>query len=91
MLQVGAPAVAKPATNAKATPKRFSTRPALLDVAILAIFVVSAGSIHLFFSDRIRARVSMLTGRPATANLSIVVKAFVNLSGDSTQDYLADA
>ena len=89
-LQVGVPAQPKPATEAKPAPKKRS-RLALLGAAIAALVVIAAGSGYFLYANRYLAGASNATGPPASANLSIVVKPFANLSGDPAQDYLADA
>jgi adenylate cyclase len=80
-LQVGVPAQAKPATQAKPTePKKRSSRlPLALGFAALLI-LVAAGAWYFLGANR-----------PAqAAHLSIVVLPFANLSGDPAQDYFAD-
>jgi adenylate cyclase len=89
-LQVGVPAKPKPATEAKPAPKKIS-RLALLSAAIFAVITFAAGAGYYIYANRNLAGVSNVTGQPASANLSIVVKPLVNLSGDPAQDYLADA
>ena len=53
--------------------------------------MIAAGSGYFLYANRNLAGASNATGPPASANLSIVVKPFANLSGDPAQDYLADA
>jgi adenylate cyclase len=80
-LQVGVPAQAKPATEAKpAEPKkRRPLAPLILGIAALVI-LVAAGAWYFLGANR-----------PAqAAHLSIVVLPFTNLSGDPAQDYFAD-
>ena len=80
-LQVGVPAQAKPATEAKpAEPKKRPSRAQLaLGLAALVI-LVAAGAWYFLGANR-----------PAqAAHLSIVVLPFANLSGDPAQDYFAD-
>src|ERR1700735_273124 len=80
-LQVGVPAQAKPATEAKpAEPKkRRPLAPLILGIAALVI-LVAAGAWFLLGANR-----------PAqAAHLSIVVLPFTNLSSDPAQDYFAD-
>ena len=93
-LQVGVPAQAKPTETKppekQPEPKRRS-RLALLGVAIAALVVIGAGSGYFLYANRYLAGASNATGPPASANLSIVVKPFANLSGDPAQDYLADS
>src|SRR5271154_4645942 len=79
-LQVGVPAQAKPATEAKpAEPKKHSRRT-LLGAGIVALIVIAAGAWYFHGANR-----------PAeAAHLSIVVLPFTNLSNDPAQDYFAD-
>jgi adenylate cyclase len=80
-LQVGVPAQAKPATEAKpAEPKkRSSLAPLALGLTALVI-LIAAGAWYF-----------LGVNRPAqAAHLSIVVLPFTNLSGDPAQDYFAD-
>jgi adenylate cyclase len=81
LLQVGVPAQAKPATEARALkPKeRSSLGPLALGFAALVI-LVAAGAWYFLGANR----------PAAAAHLSIVVLPFTNLSGDPTQDYFAD-
>jgi adenylate cyclase len=90
-LQIGVPAVAKPATAAKAPEPKKRSRFPLLAAAIAALIALAAGSGYFLYANRNLAGASNVTGSPGTANLSIVVKPFANLSGDPAQDYLADA
>ena len=80
-LQVGVPAQAKPATEAKAAEpkKRASLLP--LIAGMVALIVIAAGGAGYFLG----------ANRPAeAAHLSIVVLPFTNLSNDPAQDYFAD-
>jgi adenylate cyclase len=79
-LQVGVPAQAKPATEAKpAEPKKRSSLLPLI-AGIVALIVIAAGAWYFRGANR-----------PAeAAHLSIVVLPFGNLSGDPAQDYFAD-
>jgi adenylate cyclase len=80
-LQVGVPAQAKPATEAK--PAELEKRPSLAQLALgLAALVILIAAGAWYFRG---------ANRPAEAtHLSIVVLPFTNLSGDPAQDYFAD-
>jgi adenylate cyclase len=79
-LQVGVPAQAKPATEAKAAEPKKRSRLGLLVAGIVALIVIAAGAWYFLGANR-----------PAqAAHLSIVVLPFANLSGDPAQDYFAD-
>jgi adenylate cyclase len=79
-LQVGVPAQAKPATDAKPSERKRRSRLGLLIAGIVALVVIAAGAWFLLGANR-----------PAqAAHLSIVVLPFANLSGDPAQDYFAD-
>jgi TolB-like protein len=79
-LQVGVPAQAKPATEAKPVKPKQRSRLALLGAGIVALIVIAAVAWHFLGANR-----------PAeAAHLSIVVLPFTNLSGDPAQDYFAD-
>ena len=80
-LQVGVPAQAKPATEAKsAEPKKRSSLQRLA-LGFLALVILAAAGAWYFLG----------ANRPAeAAHLSIVVLPFTNLSGDPAQDYFAD-
>jgi adenylate cyclase len=81
-LQVGVPAQAKVATEAKhPEPKKRSSLTSLA-AGIAALLILIAGGAWWFFAGR-----SPLT---QAARLSIVVLPFTNLSGDPAQDYFAD-
>jgi adenylate cyclase len=92
-LQVGAPAVAKPAGPKKRSP----LAPLGLGIAALAI-LATAGAWYLLGASRTPplaitspTPVASNAGAPAEAtHLSIVVLPFTNLSGDPSQDYFAD-
>jgi adenylate cyclase len=88
-LQVGVPAQAKPATEAKpAEPKKRSSLAWLaLGLAALAI-LVAAGAWYFLGANRPVAAASKAPAE--AAHLSIVVLPFTNLSGDPAQDYFAD-
>ena len=79
-LQVGIPAQAKPATEAKPVEPEKRSRLALLGAGIVALIVIAAAAWYLFDANR----------TAVAAHLSIVVLPFTNLSGDPAQDYFAD-
>jgi adenylate cyclase len=87
-LQVGVPAQAKPATEAKPEPKKRS----MLLPLIAGIVVVAGGTWYFLAENRNRpAPVAATAPAPAeAAHLSLVVLPFTNLSGDPAQDYFAD-
>ena len=88
-LQVGVPAQAKPAIEAKsdAPKKRSSLVP--LAVGIVALLVLIGGAGWWFLNAN--RPVATASKAPAeAAHLSIVVLPFTNLSGDPAQDYFAD-
>ena len=88
-LQVGVPAQAKPATEAKpAEPEKRSSlaRPALGFAALLIL--IAAGAWYFLGANRIA--ITGLNAPAPPAHLSIVVLPFANLSGDPAQDYFAD-
>ena len=90
-LQVGKPAQAKPAAEAKPpgkSPKpKMQSALASLVVGIVALVVIAAAGWYLLISNRPAAVTSMPT---EAARLSIVVLPFTNLSNDPSQDYFAD-
>ena len=98
-LQVGVPAQAKPATEAKPVEpkKRSSLAPLTLGLAALVV-LVAAGAWYFLGANRAApvattalTPVAANAGSPAeAAHLSIVVLPFANLSGDPSQDYFAD-
>jgi adenylate cyclase len=77
-LEVGKPALAKPAKTG--APFRRSMA-ALLVAGVAALIAIAAGAWHFWDVNR---------APPESAQLSIVVLPFSNLSGDASQDYLGD-
>jgi TolB-like protein/class 3 adenylate cyclase len=96
-LQVGVPAVAKPAAPAGPVLKRRSSL-ARLAAGIAALIVVAGGAWWLLEANRPAAvatkspaLVASNVTTPAEArHLSLVVLPFANLSNDPSQDYFAD-
>src|SRR5271167_4325088 len=86
-LEVGKPALAKPAPSMTAPAKALASKRPLgsgpLAAAIAALVLLAAAGGWFLLGGR--------TEKPAQAGyLSIVVLPFANLSGDPTQDYFAD-
>jgi adenylate cyclase len=89
-LQVGVPAVAKPATEAKpSAPKKRSVLAPLL-AGIVALIVIVGGTWYFLAGNRPAPIVATAPAPVEAAHLSIVVLPFANLSGDPNQDYFAD-
>jgi adenylate cyclase len=93
-LDVGMPAVAKPATEAKppekaSEPKKHSML-ALLGAGIVALIVIATGAWHFLGANPPPPIASNAAAPAEAAHLSMVVLPFANLSGDPSQDYFAD-
>jgi adenylate cyclase len=85
-LQVGAPAAARAATQAKPPQPRQRSMLAPLVAGVVALIVLVGGAWYLA-GNRFAP---LITTNPPPAHLSIVVLPFTNLSGDPAQDYFAD-
>jgi adenylate cyclase len=79
-LQVGMPAAARIATQARPPGLKKRSMPARLVAGIGALIVVVGAAWYFLAGSR----------PAAAAHLSVVVLPFTNLSGDSAQDYFAD-
>jgi TolB-like protein len=97
-LQVGVPAQAKPATEAKPPERKRRSVLAPLVAGIVALVAIASGACYFLGANRTApvatiapAPVASIAAAPvAPAHLSIVALPFKNLSGDSSQDYFAD-
>jgi adenylate cyclase len=89
-LQVGVPAVAKPAPEARPPePKRRSILVPLA-AGIVALVVIAGGTWYFLAGTRPAPVVANAPAPAEAAHLSLVVLPFTNLSGDAAQDYFAD-
>jgi adenylate cyclase len=89
-LQVGAPAVAKPAAAAKTPAPKQRSMLAPLIAGIVALIVIAGGTWYFLAGNRTAPVVATAPAPAEPARLSIVVLPFTNLSNDPSQDYFAD-
>jgi adenylate cyclase len=89
-LQVGVPAQAKPAMEAKSPAPKKPSRLALFGAGFVALIAFAAGSGYFLAGNRTAPVASNAVAPAEAAHLSIVVLPFTNLSGDASQDYFAD-
>jgi adenylate cyclase len=97
-LQVGVPAQAKPATEARAPKPKQPSSLAPLALGFAALVVLIAAGAWYFLAANRAALVTTTAPAPVASNaapaeaahLSIVVLPFTNLSGDPGQDYFAE-
>ena len=89
-LQVGVPAVAKPATSPKLPEPKKQSMLAPLIAGIVALVVIASGAWYFLAGSHPASTVATTPGSTDAAHLSIVVLPFANLSGDPSQDYFAD-
>jgi adenylate cyclase len=89
-LQVGVPAVAKPATQARLPEPKKRSMLALFIAGIVALVVIAGGILYFLAGNRPAPVVATAPAPAEAAHLSIVVLPFANLSGDPNQDYFAD-
>jgi adenylate cyclase len=87
-LQVGVPAQAKPATEAKPPEPKRRSMLAPLVAGIVALLLIAGGAWYFLARNRAAPVVSIAPAE--AAHLSIVVLPFANLSNDPAQDYFAD-
>ena len=89
-LQVGVPAVAKAATEAKPPEPKKRSMLAPLVAGIVALIAVAGGAWYFVAGNRAAPTAATVPAPPEAAHLSIVVLPFTNLSNDPAQDYFAD-
>ena len=81
-LQVGVPAVAKPATSPRPPEPKKRSMLAPLVAGIVALVVIAAGAWYFLAGSHPASTVATTHGPTDAAHLSIVVLPFANLSGD---------
>ena len=86
-LQVGMPAAARPATQAKPPGAKKRSTLALSAAGIVALIILVGGAWYFLAGNR---PAPVVATNPRPAHLSIVVLPFTNLSGDPAQDYFVD-
>ena len=86
-LQVGMPAVARPATQAAPPEPKKRSRLAPFVAGIIALAVLVGGTWYFLVANH---RTPVEASNSTAAHLSIVVLPFANLSNDPAQDYFAD-
>ena len=89
-LQVGAPAVARPATQPKPPEPKKRSMLAPLVAGIVALVGIAGETWYLLAGNRAVPVVATAPAPAGAAHLSLVVLPFTNLSGDASQDYFAD-
>jgi adenylate cyclase len=91
-LQVGVPAKAKPAAEAKPPRSKKRSSLAALAAGIAALLILIAGGAWWLVNANRPASVAANAPPPLAAQrFSLVALPFANLSGDPAQDYLADS
>jgi adenylate cyclase len=89
-LQVGVPAQATPAIEARSDAPKQRWRLALLGAGIVALILILGGAWYFLAGNRAAPPVATAHPPAEAAHLSIVVLPFTNLSNDPAQDYFAD-
>ncbi len=89
-LQVGVPARAKFAVEAKPPEPKKRSMLAPVAAGIVALVAVAGGAGYFLAGNRAAPVVAATRSPAEAAHLSIMVLPFANLSNDSAQDYFAD-